>query len=614
MRCGSEYEAKVSFCPQDGARLMAKDGGGDALVGTVLLDQFRIEEPIGSGGMGTVYRATQTSVGRELAIKVLRPELVENDSAVKRFQREARLATALDHPNLVRVLLSGQLPDGRIYIVMELLKGRSLADALETEGVLPLDRAITIVLKLCAGIDAVHAEGIVHRDIKPENVFLVRRGNDQDFVKVVDFGIARMLDGSVTTTTQSGRVFGTASYISPEGAAGDPTDLRSDVYSIAVLAYQLLCGELPFEGPNPGSVLMQHVHKAADDLTKRGCGERVPRGVGEVIMRSLAKNPDARHQTVAEFVEALAEAATAAGVLQEGRALLLGTMWSQELTSPGTSLAGLMDEEPRRSQIPTPIPMSPMMVDSAPRPLSPSSAPPALSSVAPGDERVMSEAPDPFRGTQALELQQAKQGGNSRLKWIAGGLSALLLIGLIWWMQKPAEETVAEPEPVTSTETVAAAEPEPALEPVPEAAPETEPASVTAPETESAKAKEPSQVAKTVAKEVPAAKPKAAPAPPPTKPKTEPEPPATTPAPPVAKPEPAPEPPPEVEEPQDKPKDKPPSEGIDWTLPDEDDGPIDTADPDAPEPPPKSPEVKDLEFEIPPPPEPDPQGIDWSVP
>ena len=666
MRCGSEYGAEAGFCPHDGSKLIPKDAGRDPLVGTLLLDQFEVGEPIGSGGMGTVYKAIQTSVGREVAIKVLRPELVESDDAVWRFQREARLATALDHPNLVRVLLSGQLPDGRIYIVMELLKGRTLADVLEEQPVLPLDRALKIMMKLCAGIDAVHAEGIVHRDIKPENIFLVKRGNDSDFVKVVDFGIARTLDGSLTATTQSGRVLGTASYISPEGAAGEPTDPRSDVYSIAVLTYQLLCGELPFEGAFPGKLLTQHVHEAAPDLRTKGCGDRVPESVANVVMQSLSKNADTRHQSVAEFVEALAEGATNAGVLQDGRALLLGTMWGDDLAAAGSSFAGLMEDESVRGN------QSASSNPPAPNP----AADYIRSSIPPEDEAVLSVAPDPFKSHEALGSERKK--GRWPLLWLLGlglALSAIAIVAVS--VSRRSSSVAADIETqVAEQVAVAAANYELAqsnamaalkrgdfigpqgknvlhftqsmLDGNPtdsramgirgqavSALVERAEQAVERGDTKGAadlyqailklqsdhpnataalaglatpEQVEPVQVPEPVIEKKPdvtrVVEKKPTPPPKPTAQETKP----------AQKPLPVEQPKPVVEPtPEPKPDPKPPAaefpddEGIDWTMPKKDDEGEIPPDPDAPPPPPKSPDSEDLVFDIPPPPEPDPK-------
>jgi len=437
LRCGSKFGSRAEYCPHDGSLLATDDEIADPLLGTVLLEQFRVEKQIGVGGMGTVYRAHQTTFGRDVAIKVLRQELARDEQAVARFEREARLATSLDHPNLVRVFLSGRLPDNRLYIVMELLEGRSLADELDDHGPPSLERAVIMIMKLCAGLDAVHAAGIVHRDIKPENVYLVKRGRDGDFVKLVDFGVARVLeaDGTDPTTTQNGRVFGTATYISPEAATGDDTDRRSDIYSLGVLSYQLLTGELPFEGNTAGAVLMQHVHNEPPPLRTKGRGAEVPDGVARVVMRALSKEPEARPQTLAEFLDSLAEAAGNAGLLADARALLLGTVWGDELAAPGSYLADLLGSS------------------------QPSSLPPAFDETQPvatgrdpKDEAFLSSAPTPF-GTTGYDLEPAPRPKKQKRGWLwaALGLLAVVSIAFVagaWLRQQAPRATAAEPEPV----------------------------------------------------------------------------------------------------------------------------------------------------------------------
>ncbi len=436
LRCGAKFGSQAEYCPHDGSLLATDDQIADPLLGTVLLEQFRIEEQIGVGGMGTVYRAHQPSIGRDVAIKVLRAELARDVQAVARFEREARLATSLDHPNLVRVFLSGQLSDGRLYIVMELLQGRSLAEELERDGVPSIERALIMIMKLCAGLGAVHSAGIVHRDIKPENVYLVQRGRDNDFVKLVDFGVARVLegDGFGPTTTQSGRVFGTATYISPEAATGDETDLRSDIYSLGVLSYQLLTGELPFRGSTAGAVLMQHVHSEPPPLQTIGRGAEVPTEVADVIMRSLSKDPEARQQTLAEFLDSLAEAAGGAGLLKDARTLLLGTIWGDDLAAPGSPLAELLGAS------------------------SPSSLPPALDETQPvsvrrdpEEEALLSSAPKPF-GTTSYDLAPAPRRKKKRrygLFWAMLGVLAVVVIGVLagTWLTRPKPWRIVVDEP-----------------------------------------------------------------------------------------------------------------------------------------------------------------------
>ena len=440
LRCGSKFASRAEYCPHDGSLLATDEELADPLLGAVLLEQFRIEERIGVGGMGTVYRAHQMTIGRDVAIKVLRAELARDGQAVARFEREARVATSLDHPNLVRVFLSGHLPDNRLYIVMELLQGRSLADEIEERGVPSLDRAVIMIMKLCAGLSAVHTAGIVHRDIKPENVYLVRRGRDPDFVKLVDFGVARVLeaDGTDPATTQSGRVFGTAAYISPEAATGEATDHRSDIYSLGVLSYQLLTGELPFDGSSAGAILMQHVHQAPPLLQTKGRGAEVPADVGQVVMRALSKEPEARQQTLAEFLDSLAEAAGHAGLLADARALLLGTVWGDELAAPGSYLAELLGSS------------------------QPSSIPPAVAetrSVAtgrdPNEEALLSAAPKPF-GTSSYDLGRTRKPKRRRHGWLWASLAllALVLIGVVagvWFRQRPANAETEAPRPASQS-------------------------------------------------------------------------------------------------------------------------------------------------------------------
>ena len=438
LRCGAKFGSRAEYCPHDGGLLVTDEEIADPLMGTVLLEQFRIEEQIGTGGMGTVYRAHQTTVGRDVAIKVLRPELARDEQAVFRFEREARVAISLDHPNLVRVFLSGRLPDGRLYIVMELLEGRSLADELDEQGPPSLERSLIMTMKLCAGLGAVHAAGIVHRDIKPENVYLVRRGRDTDFVKLVDFGIARVLEaeGIGPTTTQNGRVFGTATYISPEAATGEETDQRSDIYSLGVLTYQLLTGELPFDGKTAGAVLMQHVHQDPPLLQATGRGAEVPDDVARVVMRSLSKDPDARQQTLAEFLDSLAEAAGNAGLLNDARALLFGTIWGDDLAAPGSYLAEILGSSGPPSS-PSPLAdTQPIAVERNP-----------------DDEALLSSAPKPFGTTSHNHVAASgPKQRNHKWLWASLGLLALVLVGVVTgtlWMQRAqpavAEEPKAEP-------------------------------------------------------------------------------------------------------------------------------------------------------------------------
>jgi len=356
--CGVRYDAAATFCQKDGARLTA-EGEEDPFLGKLLLDQFRIEEAIGAGGMGTVYRARQTSLNRDVAIKILHSELTRNPDAVRRFRREAKVATQLEHPNLVRVFLFGELPktadipDGGLYLAMEYLDGRSMMDLMREEGPLPVPRALHLILQTSGAIGAAHAQGIVHRDVKPENIIVLKKHGDPDFVKVLDFGIARLLWGEHTALTQSGVIFGTARYISPEGASGEPTDARSDVYSLGVLAYQLLTGVTPFEASTPVAMLMKHIHEEAPDLRRMGLGSQVPTEIADVIMRCLAKNPDMRWDDASQLAAALTLAA------QQGNVMLPSARrtWSMAPSADASSSFGtpVMGLPKRKRKGPSPL-------------------------------------------------------------------------------------------------------------------------------------------------------------------------------------------------------------------------------------------------------------------
>jgi serine/threonine-protein kinase len=535
LRCGSTFGSEAEYCPHDGSLLSNDEEQPDPLIGQVLLEQFRVDARIGAGGMGTVYRAHQTTIGRDVAIKVLRRELAADEQSVLRFAQEAKLATSLDHPNLVRVFLSGRLPDGRLYIVMELLEGRSLAEELEQHGPPSLERAVLMIIKLCAGLSAVHEAGIVHRDIKPENVYLVQRGSDPDFIKLVDFGIARLTD-KLGPTTQAGKVFGTATYISPEAASGELADRRADIYSLGVLSYQLLTGELPFDGNSVAAVLMQHVHQPPPHLCTKGRGAEVPPGVADVVMQALSKERDARQQSLSQFLDALAEAAGDAGLLNDARKLLLGTVWGEELAAPNSYLSELLSSS------------------------APSSVPPAFDDTQrvvpeverdPEDEAFLSSAPKPF-GTTSFDLPVGPPAKKPRR-------SAALLTGLgaIAIVLAAFAATASLREPA-----VTAPSPEPVPERVIDAEPLVKPAAdvTTAPPFEGpaplVEPSEPTLIAKT------------APAEKPTKAKPTRKRPRTAKPASVRKPSPTPAP---VELESD--------DGIDWTVPD---FPDETGDPDAP--------------------------------
>ncbi len=305
--CSRQYEPPAQFCQVDGVALRIDAPAVDPYLGTKILEQFRLDRVIGAGGMGVVYEGWNDALSRRVAVKILHRDLVTNKDIVTRFHREAQIASQLDHQGIVRVILFGQLPDGNLYLVLEFLEGPTLAEALEKEGTFSTERAVRTVGQVADAIGYAHQKGIIHRDLKPENIVLTKR-DGEEIPKVLDFGIAKMLVGAASFVTQSGLIFGTARYISPEGAAGEKVDQRSDVYSLGVMAYELMAGRAPFEADEPVQLLVKHMHEVPPPLRKWGPAMGVPPGVEDVVMRALAKNPDARHEDAAAFARALREA------------------------------------------------------------------------------------------------------------------------------------------------------------------------------------------------------------------------------------------------------------------------------------------------------------------
>ncbi|MDR7110527.1 serine/threonine-protein kinase [Microbacterium trichothecenolyticum] len=272
----------------------------------VLSGRYRIDEPIGRGGMASVYRGYDLTLGREVAIKILDRELADDNAFRTRFRLEAQAASRMAHPTIVRVYDAGEdsltAPDGTVrpvpFIVMELVKGRLLKEIIAA-GPVPVTDAVRYVDGILEALEYSHRAGVVHRDIKPGNVMVTDAGQ----VKVMDFGIARAVSDSSSTVAETTQILGTAAYFSPEQAKGEPVDARADVYSTGVVLYELLTGRQPFRGESPVAVAYQHVSEAP--LPPSEVNDTVPRALDTVALRALAKDPFQRYQDAAGFREAL---------------------------------------------------------------------------------------------------------------------------------------------------------------------------------------------------------------------------------------------------------------------------------------------------------------------
>ncbi|MCC6873747.1 MAG: serine/threonine protein kinase [Sandaracinaceae bacterium] len=321
--CKTEFEGGEVFCPNDGARLAspsqmsaphaAPKDGEDPLVGTILSDRYRIKRRIGEGGMGLVYEAEHVAIEKPVALKVLRDDFSGRPEVVERFKQEAKSASRIGNEHIVDISDFGNTPSGASYFVMELLEGEDLADVLQREGTIATDRALDVILQCCRALGAAHAKGIVHRDMKPENIFLTKRDNRPDFVKIVDFGIAKMSDIETPGApgrklTKTGMIFGTPEYMSPEQAAGKSLDHRVDIYALAVILYEMVTGRVPFFGDTFMGILTQHRFEDPPRLTEANPHAAVPPEIEAVIFKGLAKEPGERFQTCDEMAAAVRDA------------------------------------------------------------------------------------------------------------------------------------------------------------------------------------------------------------------------------------------------------------------------------------------------------------------
>jgi eukaryotic-like serine/threonine-protein kinase len=282
----------------------AAGAASDPLAGRVLDGKYEIVAPLGTGGMGTVYRARRVLIGDDVAVKVLHQKLTGDEKLVERFRREARAAAQLHHPNVVTIHDYGEArgAEGFAYIVMELVRGESLRELLRREGQLDSRRAVSLMRDVCAGVGAAHRRGIVHRDVKPDNIIVTPADEDSpaERVKVVDFGIAKLRDMTTesSTLTEAGTMVGTLFYMSPEQCKGEPLDSRADVYSLGAMLHEMLAGAPPFTASSMTGLILKHVNEPPPALP---ADADAPPALRAAVTRALAKSPDERPSDAAEF-------------------------------------------------------------------------------------------------------------------------------------------------------------------------------------------------------------------------------------------------------------------------------------------------------------------------
>jgi len=264
--------------------------------GRKIVNRYQILEKLGGGGMSVVWKAYDHVLGRNVALKILRPEMSEDEDFVRRFRREAKSAASLSHPNIVNIYDVGE-DHGLYFIVMELIEGETLRDKLKREGRLSVSRALNIAAQICEGLAHAHAHRIIHRDIKPQNILITK----QEHVKVADFGIARALGGVSTTSTNV--VVGSAPYLSPEQVRSGVVSARSDLYSLGVVIYEMLTGDVPFEGENPVAIALQHLEAKVPSAREKN--PKIPRAVDALVRKAMSKKPEERFQSAEDMLRAI---------------------------------------------------------------------------------------------------------------------------------------------------------------------------------------------------------------------------------------------------------------------------------------------------------------------
>jgi eukaryotic-like serine/threonine-protein kinase len=293
--------------------------GDDRISGEVLgmlAERYDVQELIGEGGIGLVYRGVLRELQLPVAIKVLRAELAANHEVFTRFQREAATASSIGNPHIVRMVELASLPNGSAYIAMEYLDGRSLAEHMKGRA-LPLDEALAISLQIMEALDACHERDVVHRDLKPDNIVLLEQAGRPSFVKIVDFGMVRLL-GSAAKLTNQGAILGTPHYMAPEQCRGQPADHRADIYSVGILMYRMLTGKLPFDGDKWLEVLSQQVHAEPVPPSQHLPPGALPRGIEAVILKAMHKDAAQRFQSMREMMQAVSDASHAAVLQHDG--------------------------------------------------------------------------------------------------------------------------------------------------------------------------------------------------------------------------------------------------------------------------------------------------------
>jgi serine/threonine protein kinase len=454
MDCPACHQPNVEgarFCAKCGAAVpLTTEQTGDSLVGQIVGGRYRITQILGEGGMGRVYLAEQqmgTNV-RKVAVKTLQTQFAKDPQVLARFHRECGTVSQLEHPNTIQFFDFGQTADGQLYIAMEFVQGESLSAALSHGPIAP-DRVLRIMAQVCGSLEEAHGRGIVHRDLKPDNVILATRAGQSDFVKVLDFGIAKRSEAKDKAQeqklTQQGMVLGTPPYMSPEQFTGKELDLRSDLYSLGVMTYEMLTGRLPFEAETPWQWATQHLTAQPFPFESQPVAAAIPEAMKQAILRALSKEPGRRQGSARQFYEELAAGGAGTGAV------------SPSLLTP------------HQGTVASPTPPGIPAVGSQPG-VAPAGGPWGTGPSQPGVPGV--GHPTPYGGQTFPTAPQPQaqppkpRKGNGLVIGLAGAAGVLAIVGVIVAARQLRAPN--EPPPVTATQTTsppAAIEPAKAAEP-----------------------------------------------------------------------------------------------------------------------------------------------------
>jgi eukaryotic-like serine/threonine-protein kinase len=418
----------------------------DTMIGTLAAGRYRVLKLLGEGGMGQVYLAEHIAIEKRVALKVLRPEYASKGEIVTRFQQEAISASRIKHPNVLDVFDFGQLENGCFFLAMEFLEGNDLADELTRRRVLDAGIGIRIAMQICRALAAAHANGVVHRDMKPENVFLQRTVDGEEIVKIVDFGIAqlRAKDTAVIETkrrlTRTGMIFGTPEYMAPEQASGKHADLRSDIYSVGIIMYEMFTGAVPFTGETFLGVLAKHLSEPTPRMDAIYPEVSISASLQGVIMRALEKDPTLRYQTMLEFAQAISASTDAAAL---GYRPTLSTASEHPI-----SFAPHAGGTPTHQQF------------------APATSPPPVAARVYGPGQAQDSQAARAETLVGAEANTRPHAGRSKAGWVAALVAVVVLGGTgAWFMTQRSANTHPAPEKIGSALAAAPLAPPPPVAP-----------------------------------------------------------------------------------------------------------------------------------------------------